>query len=424
MTEVLENISNTGEDTTSNPTRRQSSLTTKVSGMISRKPFGITKNIVTQMSVESLLNSLSMRALPEELAVLYKDVQRVTTVSRCDAFEDYYSNHLLGRVDVAGCIPTITIALSKRPLIRQFDDRLDVIEFDPQTAFASDGLGRLNTFMRTIGGYEPTIRGVSQPNQGRIQRRKMLRSLVSQLEVSVKIVFGNERDLSKEDIGQLFSDINFTQTKVQPRHAMRLNSTDPIINWARDMAKMPVIKNNGGMNENKNFVSKKAPHITTLSIMTRYCRGFVGGDYLQRKTTASLTLKDGRALSQDELDRKITLGTLFFEQWAKYQGERFYKDKTGYQTGSMTIQALGLVGYTILYKNELAKIDTEILDELDRCAKVLAELNYAKNAPHWERCRVMTKRENGFFNATQGGSGFRVGLADYFCRLIGYNLVF
>jgi hypothetical protein len=135
-------------------------------------------------------------------------------------------------------------------------------------------------------------------------------------------------------------------------------------------------------------------------------------------------LKDGRALSQDELDRKITLGTLFFEQWAKYQGERFYKDKTGYQTGSMTIQALGLVGYTILYKNELAKTDTEILDELDRCAKVLAELNYARNAPHWERCRVMTKRESGFFNATQGGSGFRVGLADYFCRLIGYNLVF
>ncbi|MDA0911646.1 MAG: hypothetical protein O2809_08880, partial [Proteobacteria bacterium] len=370
-----------------------------------------------------LLNSLSMRALPDDLANLYKDVQRVTTVSRCDAFEDYYSNHILHRVDVAGCIPTITIALSKRPIIKQFNDRLDVIEFEPQTAFASDGLGRLNTFMRTIGGYEPTIRGLSKPNKARIERRKLMRTLIANLEISVKIIFGDQRDLTKADIGQIFSDINFTQTKVMPRHAMRLNSTDPIINWARAIAKMPVIKDNGGMTEHKNFVTKNEKHITTLSIITRYCRGFIGGDYLQRKSTASLTLKDGRELTKEEFERKSFLGSLFLEQWATYQGERFYKDKTGYQTGSMFIQALGLVGYTIIYKNELAKTDGEILDELDRCAKVLADLSYAKNAPHWERCRVMTKRENGFFNSTQGGSGFRVGLADYFCKIVGYNLV-
>lgn len=313
MTEILENMDAVSENKTGTATRRESSLTTKVSGMISRKSFGVTRNMVTQMRVESLLNSLSMRALPEDLALLYKDVQRVTTVSRCDAFEDYYSNHLLNKVEVAGCIPTITIALNKRPVIKQFDDRLDMIEFEPKSAFASDGLGRLNTFMRTIGGYEPTIRGVSKPNQSRLERRKLLRSLLSNLEISVKIIFGNERDLTKADIGQIFSDINFTQTKVQARHAMRLNSTDPIINWAREISKMPVIKHHGGMNESKNVVSKKSPHITTLSIMARYCRGFLGGDYLQRKTTASLTLKDGRELSGYEFETKKQFGSYFLK---------------------------------------------------------------------------------------------------------------
>ena len=423
MTEVLENINETGVDVSGNATRRQSSLTTKVSGMISRKPFGITKNIVTQMSVESLLNSLSMRALPDELAALYKDVQRVTTVSRCDAFEDYYSNHLLGRVDVAGCIPTITIALSKRPLIRQFDDRLDMIEFDPQTAFASDGLGRLNTFMRTIGGYEPTIRGVSKPNTARIQRRQMLRSLVANLEVSVKIIFGNDRDLKKEDIGQLFSDINFTQTKVQPRHAMRLNSTDPIINWARDMAKMPVIKNNGGMSESKTAVSSHTNHIMTLSILTRYCRGVVGGDYLQTRNGVSLLLKDGTEISKESLEKVISLGSLFFEQWATYQGERFAKDKTGHQLSSSVIQALGIVVYTIIYKNTPTNGDGEILEQLDQAAKKLAALDYSRFAEHWSRCQVMTKKEKGYCNGTSGGRSFRQGLASYFCKLTGYNLV-
>jgi hypothetical protein len=250
-----------------------------------------------------------------------------------------------------------------------------------------------------------------------------MRTLVANLEVSVKIIFGDQRDLTKADIGQIFSDINFTQTKVMPRHAMRLNSTDPIINWARAIAQMPVIKNNGGMTEHKNFVTKKVKHITTLSIITRYCRGFIGGDYLQRKSTASLTLKDGRELTKEEFERKSSFGSLFLEQWATYQGERFYKDKTGYQIGSMVIQALGLVGYTIIYKNELVKNDYEILAELDRCAKVLADLNYAKNAEHWGRCRLMVKRENGYYNSTQGGSGFRVALADYFCKLVGYNFV-
>lgn len=111
-------------------TRRKSKTMTKVSGMISRTAFGVTRNIVTQMPVETLLNSLSMRAIPDDLAELYKDVQRVTTVSRCDAFEDYYSKHLLQQVEVAGCIPTITIALTKRPQISQHDDRLDSIEYE------------------------------------------------------------------------------------------------------------------------------------------------------------------------------------------------------------------------------------------------------------------------------------------------------
>ncbi|WP_203249735.1 DNA sulfur modification protein DndB [Cysteiniphilum marinum] len=419
MMEVLDTI-----ETANSGTRRQSVLTTKVSGMISRKPFGVTKNIVTQMSVESLLNSLSMRAMPEELAALYKDVQRVTTVSRCDAFEDYYSNHLLGRVDVAGCIPTITIALSKRPLIRQFDDRLDVIEFDPQTAFASDGLGRLNTFMRTIGGYAPTIRGVSKPNQARIQRRQMLRSLVSHLEVSVKIVFGNERDLTKEDIGQLFSDINFTQTKVQPRHAMRLNSTDPVINWAREMAKMPIIKDNGGMSEVNTSVTSQAQYVTTLSVLTRYCRGVIGGDYLQTRNGVSLLLKDGSEVSRESLDQLSSLGSLFFEQWEKYQGERFIKDRTGHQLSSSVIQALGLVVYTIIYKNTPVNGDGVILDQLDQAAKKLAALDYSRFAEHWSRCAVMTKKEKGYANGTSGGRTFRLGLADYFCKLVGYNLVY
>jgi hypothetical protein len=365
-----------------------------------------------------------MRAIPDELANLYKDVQRVTTVSRCDAFEDYYSNHLLHKVDVAGCIPTITIALNKRPVIKQYDDRLDVIEFDPQSAFASDGLGRLNTFMRTIGGYEPTIRGVSKPNQSRIERRKLLRSLVASLEISVKIIFGDQRDLTKADIGQIFSDINFTQTKVQPRHAMRLNSTDPVINWARSMAQMPVIKNNGGMCELKQSVTAKAEYITTLGIMTRYCRGVVGGDYLQTRNGVSLLLKDGTEVTNDQLEKIMPLGSLFFEQWANYQGKRFTEDRTGHQLSSSVIQALGLVAYTIIYKNTPVNGDGEILDQLDRAAKILAQLDYSRFAYHWARCHAMTKKEKGYSNGTSGGRSFRIGLAEYFCQLVGYNLVY
>lgn len=58
----------------------------------------------------------------------------------------------------------------------------------------------------------------------------------------------------------------------------------------------------------------------------------------------------------------------------------------------MIIQAIGLVGYTIIYKNEVVKTDSEILEELNRCAKILAALDYAKNAVHWDRCRVMQKK--------------------------------
>ena len=402
-------------------TRRKSKTMTKVSGMISRTAFGVTRNIVTQMPVETLLNSLSMRAIPDDLAELYKDVQRVTTVSRCDAFEDYYSRHLLQQVDVAGCIPTITVALSKRPIIQQFSDRLDIVEFEPQTAFASDGLGRLNTFMRTMGRYHQHIRGTSKPNSSRIQRRRMMSTLIANLEVSVKIIFGDQRDLDRADIGQIFSDINFTQTKVMPRHAMRLNSTDPVIKWAREMAKIPAVANNGGMNEDKATVTKNAKYVMTLGMMTRFCRGVIGGDYLQIKSTVSLVLKDGSEVTKEHLARSAKFGTFFFEKWTETLGERFHKDKTGFQLSSTLIQALGLVIYTITLRNYI-KPDQEILDELELVAEELGSLDYSRQADHWSQCKAMKKTDKGYANGTSGGKTFRIGIAEYFSVMVGYNL--
>ena len=404
-----------------NNTRRKSKTMTKVSGMISRTAFGVTKNIVTQMPVETLLNSLSMRAIPDDLAELYKDVQRVTTVSRCDAFEDYYSRHLLNQIDIAGCIPTITVALSKRPLIKQFNDRLDVIEFEPRTAFASDGLGRLNTFMRTMGRYHQNIRGKSKPNSARIQRRRILSTLIANLEVSIKIIFGDQRDLDRADIGQIFSDINFTQTKVMPRHAMRLNSTDPVIKWAREMANIPAIANNGGMNEDKATVTKNAKYVMTLGMMTRFCRGVIGGDYLQVKSSVSLILKDGSEVTKEHLARSAKFGTFFFAKWTEILGDRFHKDKSGFQLSSTLIQALGLVIYTITLRNYI-KPDQEILDELELVAEELGSLDYSRNADHWSQCKAMKKTDKGYANGTSGGKTFRLGIAQYFSMMVGYSL--
>jgi len=402
--------------------RRDFGNITTVPGMVTRIPFGKTRNFITNMSIENLLNSLSMKALPDELQELYKDVQRVTTATRVDAFEDYCALHMLNEKDVAGYIPAITVSLMSTVELQEGNDGLDVLKFKPTEAFAVDGLGRLNTFMRMLGSYPTNIRGKTKENKARIERRFQVRQLLSNLEISVIFVLAAKgEEIESRDIGQVFADVNFKQQKVKPIQAMRLDASDPVIQWARELAKIPQLVSQGGMSEESTRITINSSHVVTLNTMVRFCQGALGGQKMQSKSTGARQLSDGTEVNNKYIKSFKPLVTLFLSTWLDTLGSKMSQDKTGYQVNSSAVQSLGLVFYAIYNSNSSneEKLKHALIDGATRIGK----LDYSRFAKHWERCDVMEMREKGYASSAGGGRTFREGIGRYVCSKLGLGVL-
>lgn len=397
--------------------------TVKIAGILSGSTFGNTKSFMSQSNIFDLVNNLSFKALPEELALLYKDVQRVTTCSRMDSFEDYCAEHLLETKDICGYIPPITISLNNYISLKKNKNGLDILYYSPQSAFAVDGLGRINTWMRMLSINTGLTIGKTKENNNRIKRRKLVNDLLSNMEVSIIFILpSDDYNIETRDLGQIFSDINFKQEKVKPIHALRLNCSDPIIQYSREIAKLPQIKNSGGMSDTVTRITKNTKSIISLNTIVRFVQGCIGGHTMQSKTTGARQLKDGTEVNNEYLNQYKNLINTFIATWIDELGERFYKNKNDYQVSSSLIQSLGLVFYS-LYAIHNKNSGTNLIYEITKKAKELAMLDYSKKASHWSNCDVMKKSHTGYINSSSGGATFRVGLAKYFCEYLGISLI-
>ena len=394
----------------------------QIGGMLSNSTFGGTKTFLAHSKVFDILNNLSFKTLPEELALVYKSVQRVTTCSRMDSFEDYCSEHLLELKDVCGYIPPITISLSTYYSIKKNKNGLDILHYNPKIAFAVDGLGRINAWLRMLGLYTIFTKGKTRENKNRIKRRNSVLKLLQDLEVPVIFILpADECKIEPRDLGQIFSDINFKQEKIKPIHAIKLNCSDPVIQFARELAELPQIKSSGGMSDTATRITKNSKSIISLNTLVRFVQGCIGGNTMQSKTTGAKQLKDGTEINEIFLKDYKNLIKAFLASWIDELGERFSKNKNDYQVSSSLIQSLGLVFYT-LYEIHYKNKKTNEIYEITKAAKELAKLDYSKKATQWSNCEVMQKSNKGYINSSSGGATFRIGLAKYFCRHLNITL--
>ncbi len=380
----------------------------------------------TFVDATSLINYCSMQALPPELEKLYGYVQRVTSTKRADAFEDYLAKHLLNDIDVAGFVPPVTVALRRYQLTRNEDVLgFDLLQFKTVDTFLVDGLGRISTIMRIIGDYpnKISLRGAhfSAGNKRRIKVREKIKDLIRNKDLAVTFVLhAFKEEMSIGDIGQIFSDINFNQEKVQGQHAMRLSQADLLVNYARDIGELPVFEQFGGMSETKPSVTAKSKYIVTLSAIVRLIQGALGGAQLQVKNAQARQLPDGREIDSQLIDNHRLKINTFLTTWVDAQGDTFGQERNGYQTNSSLLQAMGLVYYSIC-KAHANKNDDELIEILKSSALTLSRLDYGRFGKHWENCQVMSMKKLGYSNNTGGGRTFREGLAAYLCSKIGLS---
>ena len=100
--------------------------------------------------------------------------------------------------------------------------------------------------------------------------------------------------------------------------------------------------------------------------------------------------------------------------WLKPLKESFVNNRSGYQLSPQVWQALGLVIHKLV-------TDGMSPDVLENAGRELGNLDYSKQAKHWENCPVMELDVQGriYKNAANSTRQFRLGLQEYFLKVIG-----
>ena len=126
---------------------------------------------------------------------------------------------------------------------------------------------------------------------------------------------GGEGELSLEQLGQIFHDMNVLSTPVGKGQAVDLDRSDLYIQTANEVAKLPVIKAHGGCDTRAMSISKKSGVWTTKTILLKSVRAAAEGpgshvDHI-RDTLPDPFLKDKQRMSEivDRFEHALTVIT-------------------------------------------------------------------------------------------------------------------
>lgn len=403
-----------------NEKQRFGVTTKQVFGCVTHSSFNGVYTMSTVMTVADLLRACSFDLIPPHLKSLYKEIQRVASPTRRQGFEDYCFKHLTSSTDISGVIPPVLIGcMSEVQMELSEDPRMnDVLVVHPEKNFVVDGVNRLSTIATILGGYDQSLIKKVKESDSRLKRRVELSCLMHSLSIQVLFIFRMDRPLSETDFAQIFADVNGQVSPMSTNKLMKLARADAVVTLAREMGTLPIVESHGGMSLDLNTVTAKSDFILTLNTMTRFILGALGGERMQSRVRGVREMDDGAILSKRHLEPIKNDLILFFETWIECQGEKYSLDRTGFQLVATLVQGLGLV-FNNLWVTYQSLVPIERTNNIYQAAKKLGNLDYSRQASHWEGCSCLSMSESGMYIVNSGGTTSRKAFAKHLSSWLG-----
>lgn len=212
--------------------------------------------------------SQNWKHLPGDVREMYEKLQRKTSKSRRESMRDYILRRMSPDSYWIGAIPPVVVGMQ---LPQKFEDEgedgllgyLKVSTRLDRPNILLDGLGRITGFLDVM--YDESLDGNTRKWAGEAVIPIML------------VTPARETELSLEELGQLFHDMNVLSTPVGRGQAVDLDRSDLYIQTANEVAKLEAIAQQGGCDHRAISISKKAGTWTTKTVLLKSIRAAAEG---------------------------------------------------------------------------------------------------------------------------------------------------
>ena len=308
------------------------------------------------------------RWLPKEIFELYSKIQRKTSSSRRDSVEGYLEDRFLN-VPQPGAFPSICIGMTQPANFQEgtteYSD-MGILKLDlgPQNIrMLLDGLGRVSGSIAFLENHP-----------------KEKNCFV--LPVTIFAPHQSHRELTVDELGQLFFDFNFRVNPISKSHALRLDKSDIYLVLCNKLGKSPVFEKHGGMEIGRQSLGTKSKGVVAQQVLMRFVRGACEGGKFQKSNNETAVNPN---LNRETFATVSNNLETFVETFEGQMSGQFGIRNSLHLT-SVGWQALGLAAHDLYFK-------LPDLDAVDRAriVKEIAELNWSRENRDMVKIGVLTE---------------------------------
>jgi hypothetical protein len=311
--------------------------------------------------------SANWRRLPPDLRQIYEYLQRPTNKDRREGIGQYIETRLSPDAISVGAFPAISIGMVRPATFVQLTEdntnpsfnagTLNLELSDTNRRLMLDGLARVTAALDLIEEQPELLIG-------------------DWFSFPVTIYAPKEGVITLEQLGQLFHDFNFLQTRVTANQAIALDKSDPYIQITNTIGRSDTLQQYGGMEGRAASLGAKSTAVVVQRVLLRFVRGACEGRRFQE---SNLSRTDNPNLSpqtfqdiQEELEN-------FIGDFADGMGLEQFKNRESLHLSAPGWQVLGLIFHDIKFR--LGDRVTGLMrsDIIDR----LAGVDWSRYNPDW-----------------------------------------
>lgn len=332
--------------------------------------------------------------LPTDVRKLYEYLQRKTNKARRTSVKDYINQRMSGDAFTVGAFHAISIGMTQTP----------TFESIPGTGHSDVGVLKLDLSSENL---RLLLDGLSRfcGAADLVESNKEAANWFT-FPVSLFAPSAEQKELSMQQLGQLFHDFNVLGAPVSSAHAMALDQSDPFITIASMVGKSDVVQRFGGMEVRAQSLGKKSTALVTQAMLVRFAYGATQGEILSnRLSVARPSFKTAQIAEKIEICRK------FLDMLSQKMGDMRFADHSSIHLTSQGWQALGLILHdiSVKLKDQIEpSYHEKILDDI-------ARINWARSNPDWNGLIGELKDPNdpSSLHLSRGGRGTVLGIRNY-----------
>ena len=278
------------------------------------------------------------KQLPTDLRGMYEHLQRVTSKDRRAGVTGYIEDRFSPDAYGIGAFPAICIGMTLPAAFQPLYENspsciLGTLNLDLSAGnrrLILDGLARLTGTMDLFD-----------------EREDLKTQEPPMFTFPVTFYAPREGVLTLDQLGQLFHDFNFRQTKLAAGQAVALDKSDPYIQLANQIGGSSTIQEAGGMEPRSASLGAKSTAIVVQRVLLRFVRGACEGRGFQESNLSQVEAPNLTPQSRQDIQNKLED---FISAFAEGMGEERFENRDSLHLSAPGWQVLGLVFHDMVFR--------------------------------------------------------------------------